>query len=416
MKNKKNALYPALALVLALAFTFAACEDGNGNPGNENNGEKTVCLDCGEAGCGGKCKEAPQPCADCGAAGCNGECKDEPQPPCTDCGAADCDGECKDVPQPPCRECGETGCNGECKDVPQPPCRDCGETGCNGECKDEPQPPCRDCGETGCNGECKDVPPPPCPDCGETGCDGKCKDAPPPPERGINIVRSQSTPYAFVFSVNPVPGATAYHVFKDGNMVASSPNPENISVAAVHLTDRELTPLTVRAMGGAGQLWEGGLSGMLKYPTADPTLSAYSDWFRFLDATNVALMNVNSAARAPHGDLFTAVRHIVDNGTLNTEEVALEAKDIYEGMANNAMAAVLANYPAIVDWLAARPEAPVAVQWLKDIEETLPRIWFNSFLNEANDATLNNMMRTRIQAQNPDVKNVSMITFNSGLS
>ena len=57
------------------------------------------------------------------------------------------------------------------------------------------------------------------------------------------------------------------------------------------------------------------------------------------------------------------------------------------------MVAVPGNYQGIVDYLVDRSTNPTAVQYLKDIEETLPRLWFNKVTSPAtNDPVLNNMM------------------------
>ena len=136
-----------------------------------------------------------------------------------------------------------------------------------------------------------------------------------------------------------------------------------------------------------------------------PTRDAYHDWFRFLQVGVTYLNTVNPGTGTPHIDLRNDINAALNAGQPLDEELGKWYKARNEQRCNNAMAAVLANYDAIVDYLVLNSHQPVSVERLETIRETLPRIWFNRvtdngpFGSPVNDAALNNMMK----AEFPDV-------------
>jgi len=202
--------------------------------------------------------------------------------------------------------------------------------------------------------------------------------------------------------VNPVDGATVYNVYSGATVVGTSADPAGISVSQ-GLNDRALTPLTVKAEN-AGVLWEGNLQGMLKYPEDTPILNAYTDWFRFLNAGLETMRSADHPDYVVHITVRNAVRNALNNNSLIDEDAGKWYKENYEGLANNAMSAILRNHQWVVD--------NATEERVDTINETLPRIWFNKVAGSGyfdpgdincplfnNDEALNLMM----QDQFPDI-------------
>ena len=264
-------------------------------------------------------------------------------------------------------------------------CEDCSDPECDGEkCKEPPvcQPGGPDCGNPDCPIHGNTNPGCGAEGCTDPGCNGECQVI----EGGVAINRDHSTSTSFVFSVNPVNGATVYKVYNGEEVLASSASPTNISVSQ-GLTDRALTPLTVKAENAVGAvLWDANLQGMLKYPAATPTKDGYTDWFRFLDAGLSTLRSMDHQDYDPHVTLRTDVRAALNAGQPADEDAGKWYKERDEGRCNNAMAAVLANYQEIM-------ENATEIN-VETMNETIFRLWFNKVTSPAtNDPVLNNMMK-----------------------
>jgi hypothetical protein len=225
----------------------------------------------------------------------------------------------------------------------------------------------------------------------------------------ITINRADSGAGKFVFKVGAVTGATGYKAYKEGAEVGSAAG-TTVEVPAGALSRQTWTDLTAKALkGGEDASLTTALPGMVKYPAETPTLSGYTDWFKFLDASLTGLSVANPTAKAPHTSLHNSIKNILPilASSAAAEEDAEWAKDTYETSANAATAAVMDNWTAVYAKLAAdAPTVPVAAQYLEDINDTIVPIWFNQVTGTANDAKLGNIITPEIKTKYPAVKNI----------
>lgn len=228
----------------------------------------------------------------------------------------------------------------------------------------------------------------------------------PTGELKISIVRANSSPSEFKFGLDQVTNATAYKAFKEGSEVASSAS-TTVSVPGTELSSREFTELMAKVFnGGTDMGLDGQLPAMVKYPAATVTLDGYTDLFKFLAATIHNLYSVDYDAHTPHLKLEEAIRGSLPN--MNSEEYALGCKDYFAETYDipAAMKTVMSHYPQIMEYLA-NSGTELATEHTATINETLPRIWFNKVVDDAEaDAALNNLMGDAIKAKYPKVKSV----------
>ena len=100
----------------------------------------------------------------------------------------------------------------------------------------------------------------------------------------VHIKRYESSDTLFVFSVDAVFEADYYEIAASGTYFMGADN-DYLLVPDVCLTDRQLTPFTVQAVGATSYAsLETDVPGMVKYPDATKTLDSTTDWFNFLEA------------------------------------------------------------------------------------------------------------------------------------
>ena len=225
---------------------------------------------------------------------------------------------------------------------------------------------------------------------------------------GISINRADSSDTQFTFKVNPaVVGATGYKALKGTAEVGSSAS-TSVSVPGSNLSSSAYTGLTAKAVKGAADAsLATALPGMLKYPAATPTLNGYTDWFNFLFESMGVVTRVNPSALTTNMKNFKkTIKSILENNDLTDEATAIDYKNSLTDDANLAMDAVLNNFDGIMNLLSNSTD-PTDVETLRIINETLPRLWFNKVADQGNnDAVLNGIMKSLIQADYPDVQTV----------
>jgi hypothetical protein len=223
----------------------------------------------------------------------------------------------------------------------------------------------------------------------------------------ISINRADSSPTEFVFRTAHPAGAASYEV-KKGSVTLTAEmlaNPDRVKVTG-QLDADAFAELTATAKAGAEAKSQAKVPGMYKYDADTPTLKGYTDWFKFLDATLLALKNVDYDAYDPHGDFRNSIAAEIRDG-ISDEDAALRCKTRYETEANAAMKVVLANLPAIMGYFNENISSSTWATRLDTVKETMPRLWFNKVANAENDDALNEIMSITIKAEYPDVKDIS---------
>jgi len=264
------------------------------------------------------------------------------------------------------------------------------------ECPDCPGnilPGC-DC-DVSCTGDC---------DCNDCPCEPENPPTIPAAPGNIVVNRTGSNATEFKYSVGAVDGADGYRT-KFGGAEVGGFTGINGTVNS-NVNNAGVTELQSFAFNTAGESTDHAtVPGMVKYSQDNAGLAqGYNDWFKFLRQTLLAAnlagipyAEMGFASNVDRVNFYNAINTILSGG-ITAGDVA-EVKFFHEETARTATENLLkaANWPIIEEMLTTAPE-----DIRNEVNETLPRVWFNANELMGPGAARNNLdgvMKQRLEAE-----------------